>query len=48
MKNMLTGNRVLAPETLMNHYPELKKIADPIGEAHAPETLPLLRDERPA
>jgi uncharacterized protein YecE (DUF72 family) len=48
MKNMLTGRRVLAPETLIEHYPELKKIADPLREAQPPESLPLLRDERPA
>jgi len=28
LKNMLTGQRVKAPETLLQHYPELKKIAD--------------------
>jgi len=48
MKNMLTGKRVLAPEVLIGHYPELKKIADPVGEGQPPQSLPLLRDERPA
>ncbi|HEV2174742.1 MAG TPA: DUF72 domain-containing protein, partial [Nitrospira sp.] len=48
MKNMLTGKRVLAPETLIEHYPELKKIADPVSEGQPAESLPLLRDERPA
>ena len=47
MKNMLTGKRVLAPETLLAHYPELKKIADPIDDGQAPKSLPLL-DDRPA
>jgi hypothetical protein len=45
---MLTGRRVLAPETLLAHYPELRKIADPLGEGLPAASLPLLRDERPA
>jgi len=48
MKNMLSGKRMLAPETLIEHYPELKKIADPVGEGQSPESLPLLSDQRPA
>jgi len=40
LKHMLTGERVKAPETLLQHYPELKSIADPLPDA-APE-LPLL------
>ncbi len=48
LKHMLSGKRVLAPETLLRHYPELKKIADPIGEGCPPVSLPLLRDEKPA
>ena len=47
MKNMLTGKRVLAPETLLAHYPELKKIADPLVDGYASKSLPLL-DDRPA
>src|SRR5690348_13436301 len=38
MKNMLTGKRVLAPETLIEHYPELKKIANPVGEGQPPDS----------
>src|SRR6267154_3011726 len=30
LKNMITGQRVKAPEPLLKHYPELGKIADPI------------------
>ncbi|MCU1298349.1 MAG: hypothetical protein JWO91_2627, partial [Acidobacteriaceae bacterium] len=29
---MLTGKRVKAPEVLIQHYPELKKIADPLSD----------------
>ncbi len=39
-KNMLTGRRVKAPEPLLEHYPELKKIADPLDDTGSP-TLPL-------
>ena len=31
LKNMLTGRRVNAPEPLLERYPQLEKIADPIG-----------------
>jgi uncharacterized protein YecE (DUF72 family) len=48
LKHMLTGRRVVAPESLLEHYPELKSIADPLGVGHSPASLPLLRDERPA
>jgi uncharacterized protein YecE (DUF72 family) len=44
LKNMLSGKRVLAPEPLLKHYPELKKIADPIEETQVSEDLPLLID----
>lgn len=40
LKHMLEGRRVLAPEPLLKHYPELKKIADPLPEGEA--NLPLL------
>ncbi len=40
LKHMLTGQRVKAPETLLQHYPELKSIADPLP-GNAPQ-LPLL------
>jgi uncharacterized protein YecE (DUF72 family) len=43
LKNMLIGRRVLAPESLLEHYPDLRKIADPLGEGHPPqENLSLL------
>jgi uncharacterized protein YecE (DUF72 family) len=42
LKNMLTGQRVKAPEPLLEHYPELKKIADPIFDDPANPKLPLL------
>jgi uncharacterized protein YecE (DUF72 family) len=32
LKHMLTGKRVKAPEVLIQHYPELKKIADPLSD----------------
>ena len=46
LKHMLHGKRVLAPEPLFGHYPELKQIADPLGEGQGPESLPLLKDEK--
>ena len=48
LKNMLSGKRVLAPEPLLRHYPDLQKIADPLYEGQSPASLPLLRDEKPA
>jgi hypothetical protein len=39
---MLTGRRVVAPEPLLERYPELKAIADPAGEGRASPSLPLL------
>jgi len=42
LKNMLTGQRVKAPEPLLEHYPELKKIADPLYDDRANPNLPLL------
>jgi uncharacterized protein YecE (DUF72 family) len=48
LKHMLTGRRVVAPEPLLEHYPQLREIADPIGEAQSPVAQPLLRDEKPA
>lgn len=32
LKNLLTGTRVKASETLLDHYPVLRKIADPLEE----------------
>ena len=46
LKHMLNGKRVLAPEPLLEHYPELKQIADPLEEGQRPQSLPLLRDEK--
>jgi uncharacterized protein YecE (DUF72 family) len=46
LKHMLDGGRVLAPESLMQHYPGLKQIADPLGNAQGPASLPLLSDEK--
>ena len=40
LKNMLTGQRVKAPEPLLRHYPELKGIADPLPDESS--DLPLL------
>ena len=48
LKNMLTGRRVPAPEALLQHYPDLKKIADPLGEGQLPAGAPLLKNDRPA
>jgi uncharacterized protein YecE (DUF72 family) len=39
LKHMLTGRRVLAPESLFQHYPELKNIADHIGAAPREKNL---------
>lgn len=38
MKSMLSGSRVKATDTLLKHYPELRKVADPLPD----ESLPLL------
>ncbi len=48
LKHMLTGERGAAPEALLQHYPELRAIADPVGDGHPPASLPLLREEKPA
>jgi uncharacterized protein YecE (DUF72 family) len=48
LKHMFSGHRVLAPDSLIEHFPELRNIADPVGEGHPPASLPLLRDEKPA
>jgi uncharacterized protein YecE (DUF72 family) len=42
LKHMLTGQRVKAPASLLQHYPELKKIADPLPEEASDPNLPLL------
>jgi uncharacterized protein YecE (DUF72 family) len=42
LKNMLTGRRVVAPESLLERYPQLRSIADPLGEPPRGESLPLL------
>jgi hypothetical protein len=44
LKAMVTGKRVLAPPTLVQKYPELRRFADPLedsSEAAGPQ-LPLL------
>jgi uncharacterized protein YecE (DUF72 family) len=40
LKHMLSGERVIAPQTLLKHYPELKQFADPLPEDSS--DLPLL------
>ncbi|HXZ33692.1 MAG TPA: DUF72 domain-containing protein [Terriglobales bacterium] len=42
LRHMLTGQRQKAPESLLKHYPELSRIADPLPEQDANSTLPLL------
>jgi uncharacterized protein YecE (DUF72 family) len=42
LKHLLTGRRVIAPETLLQRYPELKAIADPLPEGQQGTTLSLL------
>ncbi|HLB88648.1 MAG TPA: DUF72 domain-containing protein [Terriglobales bacterium] len=42
LKHMLSGQRVKAPEPLLEHYPELKSIADPLSEDASNPNLPLL------
>jgi uncharacterized protein YecE (DUF72 family) len=42
LKNMLTGQRLKAPEPLLEHYPDLKRIADPFYDDPANPDLPLL------
>jgi uncharacterized protein YecE (DUF72 family) len=43
LKHMLSSRRVLAPESLLQHYPDLRRIADPLdGEPPQSENLPLL------
>jgi uncharacterized protein YecE (DUF72 family) len=42
LKNMLSGRRVLAPEPLLERYPELKAIADPVSEGRTSTKLPLV------
>ena len=42
LRHMLTGQRQKAPEPLLKHYPELKKIADSLPDENSESTLPLL------
>ncbi len=42
LKHMLTRRRVVATEALLARYPELKNIADPIGENQQGTALSLL------
>src|SRR5215467_12235545 len=46
LKHMLTGRRVVAPEPLLERYPELKGIADPVGGGQPPASLPLLQNDK--
>jgi hypothetical protein len=39
---MLSGQRVKATETLLKQYPELRSIADPIGDEASDPNLSLL------
>lgn len=48
LKHMISGHRVSAPESLIQRYPELRTIADPLREGASPTTPPLLRDDRTA
>jgi hypothetical protein len=42
LKHMLSRQRVKATETLLQHYPELKEIAEPIAGEASDLNLPLL------
>jgi uncharacterized protein YecE (DUF72 family) len=42
LKHMLSGRRVVAPQPLLEHYPELKAIADPVVERAEGTNLSLL------
>jgi uncharacterized protein YecE (DUF72 family) len=42
LKHMLTGRRVLAPEPLLERYPQLKTIADPLDDRPPDANLSLL------
>jgi len=42
LKHMLTGRRVFAPESLLQRYPELKGIADPLSAAPQEQNLRFL------
>jgi len=42
LKHMLSGRRVVAPEQLLRHYPELRVIADPLLEGAEGTNLSLL------
>jgi uncharacterized protein YecE (DUF72 family) len=42
LKNMLSGKRVSAPETLLRHYGKLENIADPLPDDLTQSSLPLL------
>jgi uncharacterized protein YecE (DUF72 family) len=42
LKNMLEGKRVIAPEELLEHYPGLRNIADPLSDELPQSRMPLL------
>src|SRR5581483_7004255 len=48
LKHMLSGSRVLAPEPLLEHYPGLKAIADPLGEGLPATSFSFVQNEKPA
>jgi uncharacterized protein YecE (DUF72 family) len=48
LKHMLTGHRVVAPESLLTHYPQLRSIADSLEGGPQNATLPFLRNEESA
>jgi uncharacterized protein YecE (DUF72 family) len=41
LKAMISGKRVLAPPTLMQKYPELRRIADPVEDTPVPMNMDL-------
>jgi uncharacterized protein YecE (DUF72 family) len=41
LKAMISGKRVLAPPTLMQKYPELRRIADPVEDTPVPVNMDL-------
>jgi uncharacterized protein YecE (DUF72 family) len=48
LKAMITGKRVLAPPTLIQKYPELRKIADPAEDAPASSSMELPLEGAPS
>jgi len=44
LKAMISGKRVLAPETLIQKYPELRNVADPVEDTPVPASMKLPLD----